>query len=135
MTVTKTHRQAVACTLHHTDSFCGFCFQGPSDEDLVAATTEEPLSRAEVEESGSAPPEGPPLPIPTVTPATTAPPVTSVSGLEVGDLQRREGKADILGGAWPWLSQRCVFLLVCKLPNLGSRGASSPGNTQRSGSL
>lgn len=93
MTVTKAHRQAAACTLYHIDSFCGFCFQGPSDEDLVAATTEEPLSRAEAEESSSTPPEGPPLPIPTATPATTVPPVTSVSGVGAGRFieERRKG--------------------------------------------
>lgn len=93
MTVTQTPRQAAVCTLHHLDSLCGFCFQGPTEDDLSAATTEEPLSRADAEESGRAPPEGPPLPIPTVTPATAVPPVTSVSAVEAGRFteERRKG--------------------------------------------
>lgn len=56
------------------------CFQGPGDEeDLAAATTEEPLTAAGAEETGGALPEGPPLPIPTVAPERG---VTPVSGVE-----------------------------------------------------
>lgn len=60
---------------------CWFCFQGPGDEeDLAAATTEEPLITARGEESGSPPPDGPPLPLPTVAPERR---VTPVSGIEL----------------------------------------------------
>ncbi|KAJ8794522.1 hypothetical protein J1605_018975 [Eschrichtius robustus] len=48
---------------------------GPGDEDLAAATTEQPLPAAGAEELGGALPEAPPLPIPTVAPERGVPPV------------------------------------------------------------
>lgn len=50
--------------------------QGPGDEDLAAVTTEEPLTAAGADALGSTPPEGPPLPLPSVAPERGTPPVS-----------------------------------------------------------
>lgn len=80
------------------------------------------------EESGSAPPEGPPLPVPTERAVSPSPPVSGEEEWPV--LQRRGRRAQVLAGACSRLSQRCVFILVCNVPTLGICGASSLGTQE-----
>ena len=97
----------------------GFAFQGPGDEeDLAAASTEEPIPLAVAEELDSTLPEGPPLPVPTVASERTVTPVSGVRGTEICAAVLTEERRKVLGGTAPgWL--RTGFSLVHKVPNLG----------------
>ena len=54
----------------------GLAFYGPGDDDLAAAAAEEPLISSGAEELSGVPPEGPPLPLPTVAPERGGAPVS-----------------------------------------------------------
>lgn len=100
----------------------GFAFQGSGDEeDLAAATREEPLPGTVAEELDSSPPEGPPLPIPTVASERG---VTLVSGIEaqrfgMACLTKEKKKGQSPGRDLPLACLEAGFILVHKVPDLG----------------